>query len=99
MSSGSSVHLARDPAPSLDHPTLYSSLGESLGLRCYFGLLTGVLGRRQSSMGDFPKVRSSSLDEPGIELRSWAVLTLSSNCQPGRSASVQRARVGGGLSS
>lgn len=24
-------------------------------------------------MGDFPKVRSSSLDEPGIELLSWAV--------------------------
>lgn len=99
MSSCSSARLARDPAPSLDHPTLYSSLEESLGLRCYFGLLTGVLGRRQSSMGDFPKVRSSSLDEPGIELLSWAVLTLSSNCQPGGSVSVQRLKVGAGLSS
>lgn len=34
---------------------------------------------------------SSLLDKPGIELLSWAVLTLSSNCQPGRSA--QRAGV------
>lgn len=54
----------------------------------------GVLAGRQRSTaqnGDFPKVMSSLLDEPGIELLSWAVLTLSSNCQPGRS--VQRAGV------
>lgn len=44
-------------------------------------------------MGHFPKVRSSLLDEPGIELLSWALLTLSSNCQPGRQAGQCRGRV------
>lgn len=36
----------------------------------------------RAAQGNFPKVVSSLLDEPGIELLSWAVLTLSSNCQP-----------------
>lgn len=50
-------------------------------------------------MGHFPKVRSSLLDEPGIELLSWALLTLSSNCQlAGRQVSAE-GECGRGLSS